>query len=186
MVIGRTGSRGAITQVVIMNQSALSDGVISPAAQQLLYTDTSVPGTQSGVPTLPLSVASGPAGGDLDGYYPNPGVAAIDGVSISGTPSAGQVLTATSSSAASWAAPGASSYMGNAVFFVPSGGDSTFPVFQDIGLLSTYVSGIPSGTICCDFSHERFGIFTPTGNINFGASLVFLEGEYFSDRRRWS
>jgi lysophospholipase L1-like esterase len=48
----------------------------------------------------PLNTAT-PAG-DLAGTYANPSVAKINGVAVSGTPVLGQVLTASSSSAAAW------------------------------------------------------------------------------------
>lgn len=45
------------------------------------------------------------AGGDLSGTLPNPTVAKVNGVAVSGTPSTGQVLTATGTTAASWSTP---------------------------------------------------------------------------------
>lgn len=47
---------------------------------------------------------TGAAGGDLDGNYPDPGVAKINGVAISGTPSTGQQLIATGATSAAWGA----------------------------------------------------------------------------------
>ena len=46
---------------------------------------------------------TGGAGGDLSGLYPNPKVSKINGITLSGTPSTGQVLTATSGTTADWA-----------------------------------------------------------------------------------
>lgn len=47
---------------------------------------------------------TGAAGGDLSGTYPNPAVAKVGGITVSGTPSTGYVLTATGATAASWQA----------------------------------------------------------------------------------
>ncbi len=48
---------------------------------------------------------SSTAGGDLSGTLPSPTVAKVNGVAVTGTPSSGQVITASSSSAAAWATP---------------------------------------------------------------------------------
>ena len=51
---------------------------------------------------------TGAAGGGLAGTYPNPTVAAVRGVTVSATaPTAGQVLTASSGTAAGWTTPAA-------------------------------------------------------------------------------
>lgn len=54
-------------------------------------------------PTSAPTTVAGAAGGDLAGSYPNPSVIRVRGIAVSGVaPSTGQVLTATSPSAAAW------------------------------------------------------------------------------------
>lgn len=86
---------------------------VGTAAATKSYVDSAAPNATTGAPGQ-VQLA-----GDLAGTATSPSVAKVNGIAVTGTPSNGQVLTATSGTAASWATPatggGGSGYVFNIV-----------------------------------------------------------------------
>ncbi|MFZ1301369.1 MAG: hypothetical protein WAQ27_02190, partial [Candidatus Microsaccharimonas sp.] len=94
----------SVTYPKISAGTAISGQVLSYDGTNLTWTTNTPGGSVSDASTVTKGIIQ--LAGDLTGTAGTPTVSGVNGVAVSGTASAGRVLTATSSSAATWSTPG--------------------------------------------------------------------------------
>jgi hypothetical protein len=180
-----TGQVIQATSTSATNWATISSTTVSDATSStkgIIQLDGDLGGTAAS-PTVttigghtPVTIVTTLTGGDLTGTLPAPTVAKVNGVAVTGTPTSGQVITASSSSAAAWTTPAAGA--GNATSSTPGlvqldgdlGGTATSPSVTSIKGITLPASAPASGNVLTATSASATAWTTPAAGVTLDST----------------